>query len=85
VITLLTDARANIARDGTGGRPRAEGEAMEAARALRATGIATLLVDTSPRPNPFARTLAAEMGAQYVPLPYANATALSNAVRAAAA
>jgi magnesium chelatase subunit D len=27
VITLLTDARANIARDGTGGRPRAEAEA----------------------------------------------------------
>jgi magnesium chelatase subunit D len=58
---------------------------MESARALRATGIAALMVDTSPRPNPFARTLAAEMGARYVPLPYANASALSHAVRAAAA
>jgi magnesium chelatase subunit D len=85
IITLLTDARANMTRDGTGGRPKAEAEAMESARALRATGIATLLVDTSPRPNPFARTLAAEMGARYVPLPYANAAALSHAVRAAAA
>jgi magnesium chelatase subunit D len=85
IITFLTDARANMTRDGTGGRPKAEAEAMESARALRATGIAALMVDTSPRPNPFARTLAAEMGARYVPLPYANATALSHAVRAAAA
>jgi magnesium chelatase subunit D len=84
VITLLTDAHANVARDGTGGRPRAEAEAMEAARSLRLTCIATLLVDTSPRPNPFARRLADEMGAQYVPLPYAGATALSRAVRSAA-
>jgi magnesium chelatase subunit D len=85
IITFLTDARANMTRDGIGGRPKAEAEAMESARALRATGIAALMVDTSPRPNPFARTLAAEMGARYVPLPYANASALSHAVRAAAA
>ena len=85
VITLLTDARANIARDGSGGRPRAEAEAIDSARALRASGIATLLVDTSPRPNPFARRLAEEMHARYVPLPYADASALSRAVRTAAA
>jgi magnesium chelatase subunit D len=85
VITLLTDARANIARDGSGGRPRAEAEAMEAAKAVRASGVATLLVDTSPRPNPFARQLAEAMRAQYVPLPYANASALSRAVRSATA
>ena len=85
VITLLTDGRANIGRDGTGGRPAGEAEAMDSARRLRATGIATLLVDTSPRPNPFARRLAEEMGARYVPLPYADASALSRAVRAAAA
>ena len=85
VITLLTDARANIARDGGGGRPRAEAEAIEAARALRASGVAALLVDTSPRPNPFARRLAGEMDAQYVPLPFADATALSRAVRSASA
>jgi magnesium chelatase subunit D len=85
VITLLTDARANIARDGSGGRPRAEAEAIESARALRASGVAVLLVDTSPRPNPFARRLAEEMRARYVPLPYADASALSQAVRTAAA
>ena len=85
VITLLTDAHANIARDGTGGRPRAETEAIEAARALRVSGVAALLIDTSPRPNPFARRIATEMAAHYLPLPYADAGALSRAVRAAAA
>jgi magnesium chelatase subunit D len=85
VITLLTDARANIAKDGSGGRPRAESEAMESGRAVRASGVAALLVDTSPRPNPFARRLAGEMGAQYVPLPYADSSALSRAARSAAA
>jgi magnesium chelatase subunit D len=85
VITLLTDARANIGRDGSGGRPRAEAEALEAARSVRASGVSALLVDTSPRPNPFARRLAEEMHAHYVALPYADATALSRAVRSAAA
>jgi len=85
VITVLTDARANVARDGTAGRPRAEADAIESARVLCMTGVATLLVDTSPRPNPFASRLAEVMRAQYVPLPYANAQALSRAIRAAAA
>jgi magnesium chelatase subunit D len=85
MITLLTDAQANIARDGAGGRARAESEALESARALRLSGVAALLVDTSPRPNPFARLLAEEMRAQYLALPYADAGALSRAVRSAAA
>jgi magnesium chelatase subunit D len=85
VITLLTDARANIARDGTAGRPRAEAQATEVARSVAAAGVACLLVDTSPRPNPFARILAEAMRAQYVPLPYADAAALSRAVRSASA
>jgi magnesium chelatase subunit D len=85
VIAILTDARANIARDGSGGRPRAEADALDSARAIRSSGIATLLVDTSPRPNPFARKLADAMGARYVPLPYADPSALSKAVRTASA
>jgi magnesium chelatase subunit D len=44
-----------------------------------------LLVDTSPRPNPFARSLAEAMHARYAPLPYADAAALSRAIRSAAA
>ena len=81
-IIVLTDGRANIARDGAQGRPRAEEDAMSAARQLRSAGVATVLVDTSPRPGPQAETFAKEMGARYLPLPHADATALSKAVLA---
>ena len=81
-IILLTDGRANIARDGGQGRPRAEGDAMSAARQLRAAGITTVLVDTSPRPGALAKNFAREMGARYLPLPHADATTLSKAVLA---
>ena len=83
-IVLLTDGRANIARDGAPGRARAAADAQAAARALRAGGFATLLIDTSASPSPQGRALAAEMAAQYLPLPYAESGALSQAVRQAA-
>ncbi len=82
-LVLLTDGRGNVAQDGRGGRDRAQADAMQAARAVRRAGMAALLVDTSPRPGPAGQRLAAEMGARYVPLPYANAAALTQAVRGA--
>lgn len=84
VLVFLTDGRANVARDGIAGRARAEAEALAAARQLRATGVGALVVDTSPKPQPSAKRLAEEMSALYLPLPYADAAALSTAVRAAA-
>ena len=84
MITLLTDARANIALDGTAGRALAESHALETARSVRAAGVAALLIDTAPRPNAFARRLAEELSARYLPLPYADATSLSRAVRSVA-
>lgn len=83
VLVLLTDGRANIARDGTGGRARAEEEAMVSARLVRAAELTALLVDTSPRPQEKAALLATEMGATYLPLPYADAGLVSRAVQAA--
>jgi magnesium chelatase subunit D len=79
---VLTDGRANIARDGSPGRPQAEEDALSAARQLRAAGISAVLVDTSPRPTPSSEILAREMGARYLPLPHADATRLSKAVLA---
>lgn len=81
-IILLTDGRANIARDGSAGRAAAERDATASASLLRASGIAGVLVDMSPRPQPLAAQLAAEMGAHYLPLPHADATTLSKAVLA---
>lgn len=81
-VVVLTDGRANIARDGGQGRPRAEEDAMSAARQLRAAGITAVLVDTSPRPGVSGESCAKEMGARYLPLPYADAKTLSKAVLA---
>jgi magnesium chelatase subunit D len=82
-LVVLTDGRANIARDGAPGRAQAEADALAAARALRAAGIAVLLVDTAPQAGALAARLSAEMGARYLPLPHAGAAALSAAVKAA--
>ena len=40
-----------------------------------------MLIDTSPRPSPFAAKLAGLMGARYLPLPVADARAVSRAVQ----
>ncbi len=81
-VIVLTDGRANIARDGAPGRPRAEQDATSAARALQAAGIASVLVDTSQRPGPSGAQLAKDMGARYLPLPHADAGMLAKAVKA---
>jgi magnesium chelatase subunit D len=83
VIVLLTDGRANVALDGTGGRARAEADAFGAARRLRVQGSAVLLIDTSAQPQPLAARLATELRGTYLPLPYAGAAALSQVVRSA--
>ena len=83
VIVMLTDGRANIARDGTPGRARATEDALASASALRTLGASALLLDTSPQPQAGARELASRMGATYLPLPHADAQAMSTAVRLA--
>lgn len=83
-VIVLTDGRANIARDGKPGRPQAEADVQSAARRFRVADVAAIVLDTSPRPQPQAEQLAREMGARYLPLPHADANALSAAIRAAA-
>lgn len=83
VVVLLTDGRANVGRDGQGGRARAQEEALAAARALRAQGESVIVIDTSVRPEPAALALALAAGARYVALPQADAAALSRAVQSA--
>jgi magnesium chelatase subunit D len=84
LLVLLTDGNANIARDGSSGRARAEQDAQLAARRLRAGGFRSLLIDTAPRPQPSARALSAALQARYLPLPYADARTLLSAVSEAA-
>ena len=82
LIVLLTDGRGNIARDGSPGRAAAAADMLDAARQLRLSGLTTLLLDNAAQPQPAAQALAAEMGARYLPLPYASAQAMSRAVKA---
>ena len=82
---ILTDGRANIGRSGRPGRAEAEADALAAARAARAGGLACLLIDISPRPQASAQQLALALGARYAPLPHADARGLSDVVLAVSA
>jgi magnesium chelatase subunit D len=82
VLVLLTDGQANVSRDGTRGRAPAREDAADAARRVRQSGVRTLLLDISPRPSRPAADLAAAMGGTHVPLPFADAQAVSTIVRA---
>jgi magnesium chelatase subunit D len=81
LVVVLTDGRANVTRLGGPGRAEATADALAAARAMAATGVAAMLIDTSPQPAVPAQALAAAMHARYLPLPHAGARAVSAAVR----
>lgn len=82
-IVLLTDGRANIDRTGAPGRPAAAADASASAKACRAAGHSTLLIDTGTRPRPEAAALATDLGARYLAMPRADAHSLSRAARIA--
>ena len=73
---FMTDARGNIARDGTASREAAREDAERGAARLARLGVRLLFVDTAPRPRPDARRLAATMRARYLPLPQLDTAVL---------
>jgi magnesium chelatase subunit D len=77
---VLTDGRANVAREGATD-PLADAEA--AGRAFRSLGLPAVFIDTAPRPRPEGARIAAAMGARLVPLPRADAGELARIVQAA--
>jgi magnesium chelatase subunit D len=79
-LIILTDGRANIAADGRAVRSNAEADATAAAKAIRASGIAAVFIDTSARPRPEGAALADAMGARYLPLPRADSAAMHAAI-----
>ncbi|WP_200930671.1 magnesium chelatase subunit D [Pseudorhodoferax sp. Leaf274] len=82
-LVFLTDGRANVDRQGRGGRPGAMADAQQMARRLAGAGIASLLIDTSVRPQPESAALARQMGARYLALPQGRAELLHRAIGAA--
>lgn len=83
LVVLLTDGRANVALDGSGGRERAQKEAMQSAQQLVQMQVPVMLIDTSPKPQQEAATLAAALRARYLPLPHAGSAQLAQTVRLA--
>jgi magnesium chelatase subunit D len=77
IIIMMTDGQANVARDGSKGRERAIEDAKSAGRRFRLAKFTALVIDTSPRARQVAAWLAAEMGADYAALPYADSRTLS--------
>ncbi len=83
LVVLLTDGKANVARDGSGGRERAQEDAIHSARQLAQAQVPVLLIDTSPKPQQEAANLAQAMRARYLPLPHAGSAQLAQTVRLA--
>ncbi len=81
-LVILTDGRANIAADGSPGRPQASADAEVAAKAIAARGIDALVVDISARPGPEGAALAQALGGRFLALPRADAKMLQAAINA---
>jgi magnesium chelatase subunit D len=80
-VVLLTDGRANVSRSGAGGRTQAQEDAKIAAKEFYLSNVSAIVLDTSPQPHYLAQSLASDMGATYMPLPYAGAQAISEVVQ----
>lgn len=79
-IAMLTDGKGNVALDGSASRATAAAETQSAATALRAAGVASIVIDIAPRPRAEAAALAEAMGARYLPLPQAQSAAMVAAI-----
>lgn len=77
-LLILTDGQANIARDGSPGRPQANLDAHAMARRIAAFDIAAVHIDTAPRPRTGGDELAKAMRAKYAPLPNPRSTDLAS-------
>ena len=80
LLVVLTDGRANVALDGTGGRAAAERDALAAAARIAEARIGAAFLDTSARPQPGGDRFARAMGAVYAPLPFADPGRISATV-----
>lgn len=80
LIAMLTDGKANVARDPGGDRSTAMAEAVAAAKRVADSGIASVVIDISPRPREEAAALATAMGGRYLPLPHAGSAAMVAAI-----
>lgn len=76
-LVFLSDGKANISLKGEAGRDVADEDCHLVARQIRDMGFDSLFLDTSRRPSEKAVSIAADMGAAYRLLPYADSAAVS--------
>lgn len=80
LLVLFTDGRGNIALDGSADRAAARADVERLARQGAALGLKSLVIDIARRPRDDARSLAQTLGADYRPLPRADAASVSRLV-----
>jgi magnesium chelatase subunit D len=81
IVIVMTDGRANVARDGSGGRVQAVEDALIAAKRYRGSSITTALIDISARPRGDAERFATALGARYAALPRVDAGSMRDLAR----
>lgn len=79
-IAVLTDGKGNVALDGSANREVAATETASAAKGFAAKGLASIVIDISPRPRAEAAELADALGGRYLPLPQARSAAMVAAI-----
>ncbi len=78
---VLSDGRANVNLQGIGGREEAQRDARAMAQACAQHRLTALWLDTSMQPDPMAQALAGLMQARYLPMPYARADRMADAMQ----
>jgi len=82
ITVILSDARANLALDGSVQRAQAMDDALDIARRFKADALSTLVIDPSARGGEQAGRLATALGADFLKLPRPHAQRLSAEVLA---
>ena len=81
VLAVLTDGKANIDLAGNSGRNPAMDDAQKIAKLGCESKISAVFIDVGRKSNPNLSYLANLMNAQYINLPRANATDLSESLK----
>lgn len=80
-LVLLTDGSANIALGGQSGRAKAMEEALVISTSIASLSIGIIVIDVSRSSSGHAKKIADAMQANHVPMPFASAKNISDAVR----
>ncbi len=81
LLVVISDGSGNVDLDGNPGRGKAHEETMHIARLIAGHKINAMLIDIGRRGAAKGQPLAKAMGAEYRPLPYASARAMSSFIQ----